>query len=46
MDGVRILAFERVWAAPFGTRFLADYGADVIKVESTQFNDGRIWDRD
>jgi crotonobetainyl-CoA:carnitine CoA-transferase CaiB-like acyl-CoA transferase len=46
LEGIRILAFERVWAAPFGTRFLADYGADVIKVESTQFPDGRIWDRE
>ena len=40
LDGVRVLAFERVWAAPFGTRFVADYGADVIKVESTKFADG------
>ncbi len=46
LDGVRILAFERVWAAPFGTRFLADYGAEVIKIESRRFADGRIWDRD
>ena len=44
LEGVRILAFSRVWAAPFGTRFLADYGAEVIKVESTQFPDGRLWD--
>ena len=35
-----------MWAAPFGTRFLADYGAEVIKVESTRFADGRIWQRD
>ena len=46
LEGIRILAFERVWAAPFGTRFLADYGAEVIKVESTRFPDGRIWERD
>ena len=41
LHGIRILAFERVWAAPFGTRYLADFGAEVIKVESTQFSDGR-----
>ena len=46
LDGLRILAFERVWAAPFGTRFLADYGADVVKVESTRFPDGRVFDRE
>ena len=46
LDGVRVLAFERVWAAPFGTRFVADYGADVIKVESTKFADGRVFDRE
>ena len=46
LAGLRILAFERVWAAPFGTRFLADYGADVVKVESTRFPDGRVFDRE
>lgn len=46
LEGVRILAFERVWAAPFGTRFLADYGAEVIKVESNRFSDGRVFDRE
>ena len=45
LDGIRILAFERVWAAPFGTRYLADYGAEVIKIESTKFSDGRVFDK-
>ncbi len=45
LHGIRILAFERVWAAPFGTRYLADFGAEVIKVESTQFSDGRVFDK-
>ncbi len=45
LEGIRILAFERVWAAPFGTRYLADFGAEVIKVESTRFSDGRVFDK-
>ena len=45
LEGIRVLAFERVWAAPFGTRYLADFGAEVIKVESTRFSDGRVFDK-
>jgi len=38
LDGVRILAVEQYGAGPFGTQFLADQGAEVIKVENP--NDG------
>lgn len=34
LSGLRILAFEQYGAGPFGTQFLADLGAEVIKVES------------
>ncbi|MBM3225444.1 MAG: hypothetical protein FJZ47_16805, partial [Candidatus Tectomicrobia bacterium] len=41
MEGVRILDLSRAWAGPYGTRYLADFGAEVIKVETAQYPDGR-----
>jgi len=38
LEGVRVLAVEQYGAGPFGTMFLADQGAEVIKVENP--NDG------
>jgi succinate--hydroxymethylglutarate CoA-transferase len=34
LAGLKLLAFEQYGAGPFGTQFLADLGAEVIKVES------------
>ncbi len=34
LEGVRILDFTHVLAGPFGTRALADLGADIIKVST------------
>ena len=39
LDGLRVADFSRFAAGPLGTKFLADYGAEVIKIESANYPD-------
>ena len=39
LEDILIIDFTTVWAGPFTTRLLADFGATVIKVESIQHPD-------
>jgi crotonobetainyl-CoA:carnitine CoA-transferase CaiB-like acyl-CoA transferase len=37
LEGVRIATMTPVWAGPFAETLLADWGAEIIKVESQQY---------
>ena len=34
LEGIRVLTFENFGAGPFGSMYLADLGAEVIKIEN------------
>ncbi|TIW41880.1 MAG: CoA transferase, partial [Mesorhizobium sp.] len=44
LEGVKVVEFCQVAAGPFCAMLLADFGADVVKVENVEGGDGmRQW---
>ena len=43
LEGVRIVDFTQVYMGPCATQTLADFGADVIKIEPPKIGDRMRW---